>query len=121
VSDGSWYSATSTLISAPMQLDLAMISVHTMIEGPFYISYMEPTDYLHISSCSEATLQSLPLDKRPFKIVSENMDALYDRYSVRIPQFAVLPNTQTTSRYFTPEAVTYKIRQYLTRECNDRN
>lgn len=55
------------------------------------------------------------------KIVSENMDAFYDKYTVRIPQFTPSSATQTMGRYFTPEAVTYKIRRYLARECNDRN
>lgn len=55
------------------------------------------------------------------KIVSENMDAFYDKYTVRIPQFTPSSATQTVSRYFTPEAVVYKIRRYLARECNDRN
>lgn len=56
------------------------------------------------------------------KIVSENMDVFYDKYMVRIPQLTSLSaSTHAMGRYFTPEAVTYKIRRYLARECNDRN
>ncbi|KAL0143277.1 hypothetical protein V8B55DRAFT_1584410 [Mucor lusitanicus] len=56
------------------------------------------------------------------KIVSENMDVFYDKYMVRIPQLTPLSaSTHAMGRYFTPEAVTYKIRRYLARECNDRN